>query len=237
MPPVPNRAKTCTNQGVCRARGTWYEIIRALLRAEGSQGDMTPARKRPPFGEPDANFPDWRSDRRVTIRGSVLTHYELTRSQSIFSAVSIAAAFLLVAVLGVRIGTRLDLLQWWAPLAAVPFDIAWGAPVAIFGFGFCTIGMMTNQIHQWAHMASPPRPVRVLQDCGLILGRAEHAAHHKGPNVVHYCISTGWWNRPLEALGFFRCVEGTITRLTGVQPRQDDRRYEARYGAQAARHA
>lgn len=239
----------------------------------------------------------------------MLTHYELTRSQSLFSVVSIAAAFLLLAAFAVRIATQLDLWLWWVPLAfaggiagadfasglvhwgadtwgrdnlpiighrllvpfrvhhinpddflrrsfidtngdvafiavpillglvAVPFDRAWGAPVAIFGFGFCTIGMMTNQIHQWAHMVSPPRPVRALQDCGLILGRAEHAAHHEGPYDVHYCISTGWGNRPLEAMGFFRCFEGAITRLTGVKPRQDDRRYEARYGTAATRHA
>jgi len=44
-------------------------------------------------------------------------------------------------------------------------------------------------------------------------------------------------NRPLEAIGFFRCFEGAITRLTGARPRQDDRRYGARYGAPAARHA
>jgi len=238
-----------------------------------------------------------------------ITHYELTRSQSLFSIVSIAAAFLLLAASGVRIATRLDVWQWWVPLAfvggiaaadfasglihwgadtwgrddlpiighrllvpfrvhhvnpddflrrrfvdtngdvafiavpillglvAVPFERAWEAPAAIFALGFCGVGMMTNQIHQWAHMPSPPRPVRVLQDCGFILGRAEHAAHHEGSYDVHYCISTGWWNRPLEAIGFFRSFEGAITRLTGARPRQDDRRYEARYGAPSARHA
>jgi hypothetical protein len=115
-------------------------------------------------------------------------------------------------------------------LLAIPLDASWGGPVVVFGFAFCGIGSMTNQIHQWSHMPSPPRPIRILQSCGLLLSRAEHAAHHERPYDCHYCITTGWCNRPLEAIGFFRRLEVAITRLTGVTPRHDDRRYEARYG-------
>ncbi|MDQ3069741.1 MAG: fatty acid desaturase family protein [Acidobacteriota bacterium] len=117
-----------------------------------------------------------------------------------------------------------------ALLLLIPIDTTWGGAVAVAGFGFCGIGMMTNQIHQWAHMPDPPRPVRVLQACGLILGRVEHAAHHAGAYDAHYCITTGWCNRPLEALGAFRRFEAAVTRVTGLQPRDDDRRYEERYG-------
>ena len=210
--------------------------------------------------------------------------HDLTRAQLLFSAFSIAVAFVLLGAFGVRIATGLDLSQWWVPLAfaagiaaadfgsglvhwgadtwgrddlpvighrllvpfrvhhvnpddflrrrfvdtngdvaflavpvlvglfVVPLETVWGGPVAVFGFAFCGIGMMTNQIHQWAHMPSPPRPVRVLQDCGLLLGRAEHAAHHDRPYDAHYCITTGWCNRPLEAIGFFRRLEAAITR-------------------------
>ena len=229
-------------------------------------------------------------------------HYQLTRSQLLISGASIAAAFVVLVVLGVRIVTRFDLWHWWVPAAgvagvmaadlgsglihwgadtwgrddfpvlghrllvpfrvhhinpedflrrrfietngdvaflaclvllgllAVPLETAWGGRVAVFGFAFCAVGMMTNQIHQWAHMPSPPRPVRMFQDCGLILGRAEHAVHHERPYDAHYCITTGWLNRPLGAIGFFRLLETAVTRVTGVQPRHDDRRYEARYG-------
>src|SRR5687767_2822869 len=83
-----------------------------------------------------------------------------------------------------------------AGLLAVPLGTTWGGPAAVFGFALCGLGMMTNQIHQWAHMPSPPRPIRVLQDCGMVLGRAGHAAHHERPYDVHYCITTGWCNRP-----------------------------------------
>jgi ubiquitin-conjugating enzyme E2 variant len=229
-------------------------------------------------------------------------HYELSNSQFVFSSVFIVLAFLLLATLALRIGTRVDLWQWWGLIALtagvaaadfvsglihwgadtwgrddlpvighrllvpfrvhhlnpddflrrrfvdtngdvaflavpvllglllVPLESAWGGRVAVFGFGFCAIGMLTNQIHQWAHMTSPPQPVRFLQDHGLLLGRAEHSAHHERPYDVRYCITTGWCNRPLEAIAFFRRLESTVTSLTGARPRQDDRRYEARYG-------
>src|SRR4029453_16514563 len=42
-------------------------------------------------------------------------HYELSRSQLLFSALSIFAASLLLLMLGIRIGTRID-PQWWVPL-------------------------------------------------------------------------------------------------------------------------
>jgi ubiquitin-conjugating enzyme E2 variant len=233
---------------------------------------------------------------------SLPLHYELTRIQFLFSGVSLAAAFLLLGALAIRLATRLDVWRWWVPLAflgglaaadfgsglvhwgadtwgrddfpvighrlllpfrvhhinpedflrrrfietngevavlavplvlaliAIPLDTGWGGPVAIWGFAFCGVGMMTNQIHQWAHQPSPPRPIQVLQDWGVVLGRTEHAAHHERPYDVHYCITTGWCNRPLEAIGFFRRLEVTITRLTGAHPRLDDRRYEQRHG-------
>ena len=71
--------------------------------------------------------------------------------------------------------------------------------------------MMTNQIHKWAHMPSPPMAIRALQQCGVLLGHAEHAAHHEQPYNVRYCITTGWCNRPAEAIGLFRRLEVAIT--------------------------
>ena len=115
-------------------------------------------------------------------------------------------------------------------LGAVPLDRAWGPPLAIFGLAFCALGSLTNQIHQWAHMPRPPRVVAALQSARVLLGRAEHARHHDRPYDCRYCITTGWCNRPLEAIRFFRRLEAAITRVTGVVPRHDDRRYERRLG-------
>jgi len=114
-------------------------------------------------------------------------------------------------------------------LLAVPRDHPMGQAVAVFGLGFCGLGVLTNQIHQWAHMPAAPAPVRALQACGLFLGHTEHAAHHGRPYDRRYCITTGWCNAPLDAIGFFRRLESAITRVTGATPRHDDRRYEARH--------
>jgi len=118
-----------------------------------------------------------------------------------------------------------------AALAMMPLDEAWQRVTALGGFGLCGAGMLTNQIHQWAHMPSPPRPIRFLQNVGILLGRDAHATHHNRPYDAHYCITTGWCNRPLDAIGFFRGFERAITRVTGARPRHDDERYERRYGS------
>jgi ubiquitin-conjugating enzyme E2 variant len=229
-----------------------------------------------------------------------------SRSQLVFSWVSIAGSCLLLAAFAARIALKADWRQWWVPLVfgagmaaadlgsglvhwaadtwgrddlpvigqrllvpfrihhinpeeflerpfaatngdvaflgiptigsllAVPLDTAWGGPLSVFGLGFCGVGLLTNQIHQWAHMPSPPRLVRALQDCGLILGRADHARHHQKPYDGRYCITTGWCNGPLERAGVFRRLESCVTRATGLVPRSDDRRYEERYRPGAA---
>jgi hypothetical protein len=115
------------------------------------------------------------------------------------------------------------------PLVAarfIPLDSDWGLAIAIAALGLCGVGAMTNQIHQWAHMPQPPRPVRVLQGCRLILGRAAHAEHHGRPYDASYCITTGWCNPVLDRIRFFRRLERIITTLMGVEPRQDDARYQ-----------
>ena len=115
------------------------------------------------------------------------------------------------------------------PLFAIPLESRWGAPLAIFGFAFCAVGSATNQIHQWAHMPRAPHVVRLLQACGVLLGRRDHALHHAGAYDRHYCITTGWCNRPLEAIDFFRRLESLVTAVTGAMPRADDRKYEMRF--------
>jgi hypothetical protein len=224
-------------------------------------------------------------------------HYEMTRSQRLFSIVSIAAALSLLVLVALRLALALDHAWWTLPALAAGVALAdlasgivhwaadtWGdddlpvigrrllkpfrlhhvepddflrrsfidangdvafvtvpvlaalllvpldgaaAPVVVIGFGLCAVGMWTNQIHQWAHMPSPPAAIRLLQDAGVLLGRAEHAAHHAGMFDRHYCITTGWWNRLLEKVAFFRRLESVITMLTGARPREDDRRYAA----------
>ena len=113
-------------------------------------------------------------------------------------------------------------------LMVIPLDSASAHVVAVGGFACCALGGMTNQIHQWAHMPSPPAVVRALQQAGVLLRPSEHAGHHRGPYDTQYCITTGWCNRPLEALRFFQRLENVVTCLSGVVPRADERSLAAR---------
>jgi ubiquitin-conjugating enzyme E2 variant len=99
-----------------------------------------------------------------------------------------------------------------APLASAALIFVLTLCLGVFG---------TNQFHKWAHAASLPPGVAWLQARGLILGRAHHDVHHTEPYTQHYCITTGWLNRPLEALDFFRRLERLITALIGQRPREE----------------
>jgi ubiquitin-conjugating enzyme E2 variant len=111
----------------------------------------------------------------------------------------------------------------------LPLDSAWGAALAVFVVAFCAAGLPTNQVHQWAHMPQPPAPVRWLQERGIILSRAAHQVHHQAPYATHYCIATGWCNRLLARIDFFRRLERLITRLTGIVPRADDASFQSAF--------
>ena len=92
-----------------------------------------------------------------------------------------------------------------------------------------------NQVHQWAHDPSPPRIVRTLQRCHFVLARADHAEHHEAPYATHYCLLTGWWNRPLAAIAFFPRLERAIARVTGLRPRDEDEAFAAEHLGTAER--
>ena len=117
-----------------------------------------------------------------------------------------------------------------ACLAASPFLIAlcWlgvdhlGTFGAWWALSTTVAAMVTNQFHQWAHMRHPPRLVKYAQKTGLILSVRSHARHHRSPFTVDYCITTGWLNRPLNAIGFWRLLERFISAATGALPREDD---------------
>jgi hypothetical protein len=89
--------------------------------------------------------------------------------------------------------------------------------------GFLVLWVMgTNQFHKWAHLESPRGAVALMQRLHLILPPAHHATHHAYPYTRSYCITTGWMNAPLNAVGFFRILERWITALSGALPRRED---------------
>jgi len=108
------------------------------------------------------------------------------------------------------------------PSVALPLEASWQRAVIAFLIGFGGVGLLTNQMHQWAHMRQPPQLVRFLQRAGFLLRHEVHQEHHRAPHTVNYCIATGWWNPILETLSFFRRAESLVTTLTGAKPRGDE---------------
>jgi len=82
---------------------------------------------------------------------------------------------------------------------------------------------LTNQSHKWSHTYfGLPWCITLLQDLHLLLPRRHHRVHHVSPHETYYCITTGWLNRAMEAVGFWPALETIVTALTGAQPRVDD---------------
>ncbi len=95
----------------------------------------------------------------------------------------------------------------------------------------------TNQFHKWSHMDEPPKLAAFAQRWHLILPPAHHAIHHTAPYATHYCITTGWLNRPLAAIRFYRVLEWVGTTVFGAIPRADDIGQKAALALQEAQAA
>lgn len=114
---------------------------------------------------------------------------------------------------------------WLVAALKIPLSSPLSVSAAVFVATFSSVGLLTNQIHQWAHMRRAPWPIRGLQRLGIILSHEAHEQHHRPPYVQNYCIATGWCNRPLQAVQFFSRLERIVTRCTGLLPRDDERAF------------
>ncbi len=109
----------------------------------------------------------------------------------------------------------------FAVMTLPPLDVWLGAHPLLYA-GFVSLGLVgaaANQLHQWSHDPAPPRLVRRLQRRGWILSPHRHGRHHRAPHESDYCITSGWLNPPLDAIGFWRALERGVTRLSGAEPR------------------
>ena len=112
-------------------------------------------------------------------------------------------------------------LPLFATVAWMPLDTPAGQGLGLLLLATAGWVLPTNQIHQWAHRAQPPRAVRLLQKLGLVLSQRAHAIHHRDPAGGHYCITSGRCNRVLAHVDFYRRCERLIQRSTGLVPREE----------------
>jgi ubiquitin-conjugating enzyme E2 variant len=116
-----------------------------------------------------------------------------------------------------------------AALALVPFDAALSAasaPAAAHAFAgaFAACVVLSQQFHAWAHEKRRRLPpgVEALQGAGVLVSRAQHAAHHRQPYNTNYCIVSGMWNGVLDRYRVFEALEMVVFLRTGVRPRSWD---------------
>lgn len=120
-----------------------------------------------------------------------------------------------------------------AGLALIPLGVTWSLPFdldspTLFAFAFQVGGIalaffvtFTSQAHKWAHAASVPWYVRLLQRMKLVLSKEHHAIHHAAPHRHHYSITGGWVDWWLEKFRVFRVAEAIIMRVTGARMQID----------------
>ncbi|KAK8450495.1 hypothetical protein SEVIR_6G036901v4 [Setaria viridis] len=116
-----------------------------------------------------------------------------------------------------------------AALALVPADAALSAasaPAAAHAFAgaFAACVVLSQQFHAWAHEKRRRLPpgVEALQAAGVLVSRAQHAAHHRQPYNTNYCIVSGMWNGVLDRYRVFEALEMVVFLRTGVRPRSWD---------------
>ncbi|KAL6843102.1 hypothetical protein ACP4OV_026815 [Aristida adscensionis] len=116
-----------------------------------------------------------------------------------------------------------------AALALLPADAALsaaGAPAAAHAFAgaFAAAVVLSQQFHAWAHEKRRrlPAGVEALQGAGVLVSRAQHAAHHRAPYSTNYCIVSGMWNGVLDRYRVFEALEMVVFLRTGVRPRSWD---------------
>ena len=93
--------------------------------------------------------------------------------------------------------------------------------VGVFVLVFTVSVLLTNQIHKWAHVPSPPRIVRLFQRVGVFLSPEQHLAHHRPPHGRGYCVTSGLFNYVFDPIGFFPWTERVVRGLLGLRPRSE----------------
>ncbi|OWM63910.1 hypothetical protein CDL15_Pgr006172 [Punica granatum] len=109
--------------------------------------------------------------------------------------------------------------------SVLPIDLLCNDPTMLgFVAFFSGCIMFSQQFHAWAHGTKSrlPQLVVALQDAGILVSRAQHAAHHRPPYNNNYCIVSGVWNTFLDEMKVFQALEMVLFFKFGLQPRSWD---------------
>jgi len=82
--------------------------------------------------------------------------------------------------------------------------------------------LFATSFHNLGHHYARARSLRWLQRIGLLMTPVYHGVHHRPPQMVRYCVITGWANPVCDRLGVWRVLERIIGALTGAEPRRDN---------------
>jgi hypothetical protein len=100
--------------------------------------------------------------------------------------------------------------------------LLWCGPTgAVFMAWYTAWSVLAQLTHKWSHerRCSLPPLVAALQDARVFISCREHRKHHLPPINDQYCILSGLWNQPLQALHIIPAIERAVFALTGVRPR------------------
>ncbi|MDD4989197.1 MAG: fatty acid desaturase CarF family protein [Candidatus Pacebacteria bacterium] len=109
----------------------------------------------------------------------------------------------------------------------LPLEGMFSYALLLFLFFVTTWIFLTNQIHKWAHMETPPALIAFLQKIHILLPNEAHHIHHIEPFTQSYAITNGWTNPFFTKFKFFTKLEKIIMKITGAVPRTDDIGIEA----------
>jgi hypothetical protein len=127
-----------------------------------------------------------------------------------------------VIALGVNLPLLLPMVLGGPP-GALGYAAVWTGLVA----DLCIVFML--EFHKLGHKPRARGPLGWLQRAHLLCSPSHHGAHHSGIHDYNYCIVNGLSDHLLSRRGFWRALEQAITRLTGAQPRQNDRIWLEKY--------
>lgn len=86
-----------------------------------------------------------------------------------------------------------------------------------------------TSLHNLGHRQARSRLLRFLQQQRLVISPKHHMVHHRGDQMVNYCVLNGWANPLCDRMHLWRGLETLITRISGAMPRENDRKWQQHY--------